>query len=138
MKLLLDADVLLDTALHREPFAADSDRVIQWCQETPHAALVAWHSLSNLYYLLRPSRADAGARGFIADLLRFAVVASGGSEAVRRALSLPLRDFEDALQVAAAISGGADFIVTRNLRDFGRSPLPAMTPSDFLRKVLRR
>lgn len=136
MKLLLDADVLLDTAFHRKPFVADSDQVIQWCQQTPYSALVAWHTLSNLYYLLRPSRADAGARGFIADLLGFAVVASGGTEAVRRALSLPLRDFEDALQVAAAIAGGADFIVTRNLRDFARSPLPVVTPSDFLHKVL--
>ena len=78
MKVLLDADVLLDTALHREPFAADSDRVIQWCQETPQAAMVAWHSISNLYYLLSLSRDDAKAREFITDLLRFVAVASGG------------------------------------------------------------
>jgi predicted nucleic acid-binding protein len=137
VKLLLDADVLLDTALRREPFAADSDRLIQWCQETPQAALVAWHSISNLYYLLHAAHSDAGAREFITDLMRFAVVASGGTEAVRQALTLPLRDFEDALQVAAALSGGADFIITRNIRDFGRSPLPVVTPSHFLRKILR-
>ena len=136
MKLLLDADVLLDTALRREPFASDSDRLIQWCQETPQTALVAWHSVSNLYYLLRAGRTDARAREFITDLMRFVVVTSGGTEAVRQALMLPLRDFEDALQVAAALSGGADFIITRNIRDFGRSPLPAVTPSHFLRKIL--
>jgi predicted nucleic acid-binding protein len=55
---------------------------------------------------------------------------------VKQALTLPLRDFEDALQVAAALSGGADFIITRNIRDFGRSPLPVVTPSHFLRKIL--
>jgi predicted nucleic acid-binding protein len=137
VKLLLDADVLLDTALHREPFAADSDRLIQWCQETPQAALVTWHSVSNLYYLLHAARTDARAREFITDLMRFVVVTSGGTEAVRQALTLPLRDFEDALQVAAALSGGADFIVTRNICDFGGSPLPAVTPSHFLRKILR-
>jgi predicted nucleic acid-binding protein len=136
VKLLLDADVLLDTALRREPFAAESDRLIQWCQETPQAALVAWHNISNLYYLLRAAHSNAGAREFITDLMRFAVVASGGTEAVRQALTLPLRDFEDALQVAAALSGGADFIITRNIRDFGRSPLPVVTPSHFLRKIL--
>jgi predicted nucleic acid-binding protein len=78
VKLLLDADVLLDTALRREPFAAESDRLIQWCQETPQAALVAWHSISNLYYLLRAAHSNAGAREFITDLMRFAVVAVAG------------------------------------------------------------
>jgi predicted nucleic acid-binding protein len=135
VKVLLDADVLLDTALRRQPFAADSDRVIQWCQETPQAAIVAWHGISNLYYLLSLALDDAKAREFISDLLRFVVVASGGTDAVRHALALPLREFEDALQVAAAISGGADVIVSRNVRDFRRSPLPAVTPSHFLRGI---
>jgi predicted nucleic acid-binding protein len=138
VKVLLDADVLLDTALHREPFAADSDRVIRWCQETPQAAMVAWHSISNLYYLLSLALDDSKAREFITDLLRFVAVASGGTSGVRHALTLPLRDFEDALQVAAAISGGAGVIISRNVRDFRRSPLPAVTPSHFLRRLRSR
>jgi hypothetical protein len=132
VKVLLDADVLLDTAIHREPFASDSDRVLRWCQQTPHSAIVAWHSLSNLYYLLRRAQDDGRARGFIADLIRFAAVASGGTQAVRHALSLPVSDFEDALQVVAAIAADVDFIVTRNTRDFARSPLRAITPAKLL------
>ena len=100
--------------------------------------MVAWHSISNLYYLLRSALADAKAREFISDLLRFAAVASGGTDAVRQALLIPMRDFEDALQVSAALSGGAELIVTRNIRDFVRSPLPAVTPSHFLQKILPR
>lgn len=46
-----------------------------------------------------------------------------------------MSDFEDALQVAAALAANADFIVTRNLQDFRRSPLPALTPPQFLQKV---
>jgi predicted nucleic acid-binding protein len=135
VKLLLDADVLLDTALRRQPFAADSDRLVQWCQETPQSAMVAWHSVSNLYYLLRIAVADAKAREFISDLMRFTTVTSGGTGAVRQALLIPMRDFEDALQVSAALAGGAEVIVTRNVRDFARSPLPAVTPAHFLRKI---
>jgi predicted nucleic acid-binding protein len=138
VKLLLDADILLDTALDREPFVVQSDSVIRWCQETPQSALVAWHSVSNVYYLLRAARNDAKARNFVADLLHFVVVASGGTPVVRQALILPMSDFEDALQTAAAISANADFIVTRNVQDFRRSPLPALTPSQFLQKVSSR
>jgi predicted nucleic acid-binding protein len=138
VKLLLDADVLLDTALRRQPFFVESDQVIRWCQETPHSALVAWHSISNIYYFLRPALGDTKTRGFISDLVQFVSVASGGKEAVRQALLIPMRDFEDALQVSAALSGGAELIVTRNIRDFVRSPLAVMTPAQFLRKIISR
>jgi len=47
---------------------------------------------------------------------------------------LPLTDFEDSLQVAAALSCGAQFIITRNERDFRKSPVPALSPDSFLRR----
>ena len=128
----------MDVALGRAVIGPASRALLEWCQHTPQATVVAWHTMSNLFYLLSAARSPSFARTFLSGLLNFTTVASGDTDSVRRALSLPLRDFEDALQVAAAISGGADFIVTRNLRDFGRSPLPARTPSDFLRKVLRQ
>lgn len=104
----------------------------------PQSALVAWHTVSNVYYLLRGAQNDAKARNFVADFLHFMVVASGGTPSVRQALTLPMKDFEDALQVAAGISANADFIVTRNVQDFRRSPLPALTPSEFLQKIPSR
>ena len=133
--MLLDADVVLDTAQGRQPFAADSDRGIQWCQETPQAAMVAWHSISNLYCLLSLARDDAKPREFIAICCVSCWSRAGVAMRFDMHWPLPLRDFEDALQVAVAISGGADVIVSRNIRDFRRSPLPAATPSNFLRRI---
>jgi hypothetical protein len=50
VRILLDTDVLLDVALAREPFAADSTEVLRWA-EAGGAAAVAWHSLINCAYL---------------------------------------------------------------------------------------
>lgn len=50
------------------------------------------------------------------------------------ALELPMKDFEDALQVAAAMACGAQFIITRHERDFKASPVPSLNPEAFLRK----
>jgi hypothetical protein len=61
-------------------------------------------------------------------------VAAVGKNETRRALDLPMTDLEDALQVAAAESWGADLIITRNLRDYRRSPIKAISPDDFLKK----
>lgn len=44
-------------------------------------------------------------------------------------------DFEDALQIASVFAAKADFIVTRNTADYRRSPVPAITPAEFLRRV---
>lgn len=59
-------------------------------------------------------------------------VVGGDAEAVRYAASLPMPDFEDAMQAAAARACGARHIVTRNVKDFERSPVPAITPQEAL------
>ena len=129
MKTLIDTDILLDVALQRVGFFPDSSRVLEWAEAAPGQAAVAWHSLSNLAYLLRPD-----ARSFIHGLLEFVEVAPVATLQARQALNLPLQDFEDALQVASALSFGANYIVTRNFAHYRRSPVPALSPRQFLTK----
>jgi hypothetical protein len=51
---------------------------------------------------------------------------------MRRARTLATDDFEDAAVVAVAEASGSTFVVTRNVADFAHSPVPAITPADFL------
>ena len=46
-----------------------------------------------------------------------------------------ITDFEDAIQYACAESVGADYIVTRNIRDFGRTRIRAITPEELLKHI---
>ena len=46
-----------------------------------------------------------------------------------------MSDVEDAFQAAAALAWQADAIVTRNVGDYRRSPIPAMTPAQFLKRL---
>ncbi|MCL5952723.1 MAG: PIN domain-containing protein [Chloroflexi bacterium] len=132
MKVLLDTDVLLDVALFRREFYEASARVLEWAEAEPGQAGVAWHSLSNLAYLVRPD-----ARPFLRELLQFVEVAPVSTESARLALEMSLGDFEDALQVASAIAFGATFLVTRNLAHYKRSPLPALSPAQFLEHLAK-
>lgn len=124
----------MDVALGREGFGPVSRTLLEWCQHAPKATMVAWHTVSNLFYLLSAARSSSFAREFLGGLLDFATVASGGTESVRQALAMRMADFEDALQVAAAISTHANFIVTRNVADYRGSQIPALTPADFLKR----
>lgn len=42
-------------------------------------------------------------------------------------------DFEDCLQTQCALNIRADYIVTRNVKDFAASEIPAVTPEDFFK-----
>lgn len=41
-------------------------------------------------------------------------------------------DLEDSMQHQSAVSSGLDYIVTRNIKDFEKSDIPAVTPEEFL------
>ncbi len=133
--ILLDSDVLLDVVLAREPHLAPARTLLELL-EGKKRAFVAWHTLSNLYYLTRPLRGAAAARQFLDDLTAFVVVAPTDTEAFRYALSLKIGDLEDAMQIAAAWACGASWIATRNVSDFRRSPIPARRPEQLLKELV--
>ena len=108
MRALIDTDVLLDVALAREPHAEQSAGVLRWA-EAGGSAVVAWHTLTNCAYLLKGS-----GRPFLERLTY---------------------DLDDAFQAAAALAWQADVIVTRNLADYRRSPVRALSPAAFLRQM---
>ena len=85
------------------PASALLDRV----EHGAESAHIAWHTVSNLYYIVAPSHGGVSTRDFIVELTRFVKVAATNTEAVRYAAELPMMDFEDALQVAAARACGA-------------------------------
>ena len=101
-------------------------------ERSAEGASIAWHSVSNFYYIVSGERGDALARASIAQLIRVVTVAATKTEDVRFAMELPMADFEDAMQVAAARACDARIIVTRNVRDYANSPIPAAHPSEAL------
>jgi hypothetical protein len=105
-----------------------------WTRCKKGAARVMWRGIrfSNFYYMVAPKKGSPGAKDFIRDLLRFVGVSPAGTKDVLYAIRLPMADFEDALQCAAAVPCHADVIATRNFRDYRKSPVPARNPQAVL------
>ena len=131
MKVLIDTDVILDVALNRAAHVKESAQVLRWA-EANHSAFIAWHSIANCAYLLKEDH-----RRFLNLLLSFVTVASVGDREARAALNYPMKDLEDALQAAAAVSAGANYMITRNLPDYRKSPIKALNPKQFLALIDR-
>jgi predicted nucleic acid-binding protein len=134
VKILLDCDVLLDVMAGREKFLADSARVLDRCETGEIHGAIAWHTLANAYYLADDRKT---ALKFFEDLLSFVEVAGGDTDLALEAIRAGFADFEDALQSVCARRFEADFIVTRNVKDYKLSPVKAILPSDFAGKYLR-
>jgi PIN domain len=132
VRLLIDISVLLDVAL-LGPGAPASARLLGQCGRQ-HEGWLAWHSVATLAYLIERQQFAISVREFIRGMLVWADVAKTSRPDALAALELPMHDLEDALQVAAAVACGAQFIITRNVRDFKGSPVPALAPEAFLRK----
>ena len=133
--ILLDTDVLIDVALDRPPHSDPAAELLDRIEHGAEAASIAWHSVSNLYYVVTPTLGGVSARDFIVELTRFVAVAATDTEGIRYAAELPMKDFEDAMQVAAARACGARHIVTRNVQDYERSPIRAVAPQEALREL---
>ena len=61
--------------------------------------------------------------------------AKGYVSALTRAAELNWKDFEDAVQSVTAERVHADYIITRNVRDFSRSRVIAFTPTELLARI---
>ena len=128
--MLIDNDVLIDIALYRSPHSEPASKLLDIIESGVEPACIAWHSVSNLYYIVAPTRGGVSTRDFIVELTRFVGVAMTDTEGCYAA-ALPMADFEDAMQDCRARMWRA---VHRNEEYPGLSTLPirAASPQEAL------
>jgi predicted nucleic acid-binding protein len=136
MRVLVDTNVFLDVLLDRPGLADESQSVLDWCESSSGDAWIAWHTLSNLYYIGAKLVGVNAALGEIDRLLDVFEICPCRTRTARTARNLAMQDFEDALQAAAALEADVEVIVTRNVADFNASPVPALLPSAFLNSLV--
>jgi hypothetical protein len=131
MKVLVDLNVVMDVLERRQPHYGPSLKVMLLARRNAIHAAVAAHTVANLaYFYERPKVID-----FLRDrLLTDCEVCAADAALIRVGLTWGFKDIEDALQSAAALAWKASFVITRNTRDFKRSPVPALSPTDFLKR----
>jgi predicted nucleic acid-binding protein len=132
LSVLLDLNVLLDVMQRRDPFYTTSARVLAQAENGSMEGWIAAHSVTTLFYLLAKDHSTGQARMAISDLLGILSVAAVDREVIDQALTLPYTDFEDAVQMAAAVRAEVQYVITRNVRDYKAGPLPVLQPVELL------
>jgi len=133
MRILIDTNIALDVLLQRKDFFDASYKVLKLSALDKVEALVTANTITDIYYVVhRTNKNPVKSKDAIAQLLKLVSIADVLASDITNTLSSKVSDFEDALVGTIAKRIKADYIVTRNSKDFNNSPVPAIDPKEFL------
>lgn len=135
LPVLVDANVVFDLLLVREPWYRESVALFEAIEAGRLTGYVAAHTVTTVWYVCRKAFGATRARTMVARMLSVLNVATIDADDFRRAIALPSADFEDACQVLAAERAGAAVIVTRNPRHFADSPIGTVSPAHLVAQL---
>jgi len=132
VKVLFDTNVVLDVLLNRQPFADDAAFLMSRVERSEINGLLCATTITTIHYLMAKALDSGSAIEHLRLLLSLFEIAPVNRVVIETALDCGFTDYEDAVITEAASHAGADYIITRNIRDFKNSPVPAYTPSGFI------
>ena len=135
MKLLIDANILLDVLQNRENFVRASSMVWKLCETEQAKGYISALTFANLVYIMRKEMDAQRIEEVLHMLSLIFEFAELNESDLFRAAALQWPDFEDAVQSVTAERIHADYIITRNVRDFSRSKVIAFTPDELLARL---
>ncbi len=133
MRVLLDTCVIIDALQSRPGFAENAQRIFLEVANRSFTGCISAKSVTDIYYLThKQTPSDEQTRSILKKLFSlFDVIDTFGIDCIN-AISSQLGDYEDAVMSETAYRNSVDYIVTRNVKDYSKSKVPVLLPSDFL------
>ena len=135
MVLLIDANIILDVLLNRPDYVKDSAMIWKLCETEQMKGYVSTLTFANLVYIMRKQLDPEKIEDVFHKLNLIFEFADFSVSDLTHAADLNWNDFEDAVQSVTAERIHADYIITRNVRDFSNSRVMAFTPPELLARI---
>lgn len=133
MNVLIDTNVIMDVLGKREPFVQDSAAILMLAAKGKLTASITANTVTDIYYLTKKYLLNHEAvKNALLSLFDILEVVDVTKVDCIKAFDLQMNDFEDALLAHCAKRVKADYIITRNVKDFKNSPVKTIAPKDFL------
>lgn len=133
MKLFIDTNVILDVLAKREPFFSASASILNLCELGKVDGVASTLTFCTASYVLRKCLKGDAMKLHFRALRNICSPVDLTASVINKAIDSDIADFEDAVQFYSAVYCNADYIITRNTKDFPRREnLPVITPADFL------
>ncbi|MBW4442943.1 MAG: PIN domain-containing protein [Plectolyngbya sp. WJT66-NPBG17] len=136
MRILVDTNIVLDIFLNRQPFAEEASALLATIAMEQVQGYVCASSLTDIFYIARrQTKSINQGRRAIAMTLRLFHISLVDRAILEAAFNSELSDFEDAVQIACAVTQNLDAIVTRNARDFQTNLISVLSIADLLQQI---
>lgn len=135
MVLLIDTNIVLDVLLNRPEFVKDSALIWKLCETEQAKGYISTLTYANMMYIMRKQLTPDQIEDVFRKLNLIFEFADFGPTVLERAVNMKWKDLEDVVQSATAEWVHADYIITRNLKDFTKSKVIAFTPAEFLARI---
>ena len=132
MRLMIDANIILDVLQKREPHCQNSTLIWKLCETEQDIGFVSTLAFADLIYIMRKELNAEQITKVLEGLKMIFQFEDFTASDMEKAAGLQWTDYEDAVQAVTAERVRADYIITRNVKDFANSKIPAITPSEYL------
>ena len=133
MKVLIDTNIILDVLCNRKDFVEDSTKILKYSEIGKIDGYISALSFPNIVYIMRKELNPKKTQEIINYLCLILNVLDLKAEDVKRATKENFDDYEDALQSICASRIKAQYIVTRNIKDYKNSKVTAIKPDDLIK-----
>ncbi|MBR6744231.1 MAG: PIN domain-containing protein [Clostridia bacterium] len=135
MKVLIDTNVILDVLCNRKDFVDDALKLFKYCETNQISGCISALSIPNIVYIMRKELNAERIKEILMTLTSLFTVVDLRESDLMKAANLDFADYEDALQSVCASRVKANYIVTRNIKDFKNSVVPALKPSELFERI---
>ncbi|MFC1222583.1 type II toxin-antitoxin system VapC family toxin [Pedobacter sp. BG31] len=135
-RIFVDTNIIVDLIADRRPFSKFAIELFEKAERKEVQLYTSSHSIATTHYLLRKYLEERTLREVIYNVLEYIQVIAIDQDIIKKGLKSKHKDFEDALQILCAYKlEKLDYIVTRNIKDFKDSEIPAFPPDELLTKI---
>ena len=131
-KLLIDGNIILDVMQKREPFYRDSSMIWKLCETGICTGSISALTFADMVYIMRKELDPEDIKRVLERLDLIFTIEDLRGDDLLLAAEMKWQDYEDALQEVTAKRIKAEYIVTRNLKDFTEGTVTAVSPGDLL------
>lgn len=132
-KLFIDTNIVIDLLAKRQPFYEEAAKLFSLADRKKILLQVSALTFANTHYILSKLNNSEVARDILGKFKVLVTVVDLNDKIIDLSLNdKNFSDFEDGLQYYAALENEADFIITRNLKDFKSSKIPVFSAQMFL------
>jgi predicted nucleic acid-binding protein len=131
-KITIDSNIIMDFLFKRDGHEKAAE-LFKQCAEKELSGFVCAHEITTMSYFLEKAVKDKSKiRKSITGIMKRFTVIETNEKILNNALYSEVEDFEDAVIEASSKEKNVDYIITRNIKDFKKSLVKALTPEELL------